>query len=109
MREAGTPLTAGSLGLSFHQSGWFIDLNGNYYDRIYLSYSLATVMASLSQRSGNVDNEDNYNAPAFKQKAMAASCSMAVSASIRLKRRDNSVFNLMVTNILNNQKIVSWL
>ena len=42
MREAGTPLTALNLTLSYHQSGWFIDLAGNYYDRIYLSYSQAT-------------------------------------------------------------------
>lgn len=39
MRENGTPLTALSLGLSYHSNGWYIDLNGNYYDRIYLSYS----------------------------------------------------------------------
>lgn len=39
MRESGTPLTVGSLGLNFHSNGWFIDLNTNYYDRIYLSYS----------------------------------------------------------------------
>ena len=39
MRESGTPLTVGSMVLSFHPGGWFIDLNGNYYDRIYLSYA----------------------------------------------------------------------
>ena len=37
MREAGTPLTAGSLILSYHKGGWFVDLCGNYYDRIYLA------------------------------------------------------------------------
>ena len=39
MRESGTPLTVGSIGLSTHMNGWFIDVNANYYDRIYLSYS----------------------------------------------------------------------
>ena len=39
MREAGTPLTALGLTLSYNAKGWFIDLSGNYYDRIYLSYS----------------------------------------------------------------------
>lgn len=39
MRDSGTPLTAASLGLSYHSGGWYIDLNCNYYDRIYLSYS----------------------------------------------------------------------
>ena len=39
MREAGTPLSVYGLTLSYNGGGWFIDLSGNYYDRIYLSYS----------------------------------------------------------------------
>ena len=39
MREGGTPLTALNLTLSYHAHGWFIDVMGNYYDRIYLYYS----------------------------------------------------------------------
>ena len=39
MRESGTPLTVGSIGLDAHVNGWFVNLNANYYDRIYLSYS----------------------------------------------------------------------
>ena len=49
MRENGTPLTAANLGLSFHQAGWFIDVNGNYYDRIYLGYSPYYRYASASE------------------------------------------------------------
>ena len=30
MRDNGTPLTAASLGLSYHSGGWFLDLNANY-------------------------------------------------------------------------------
>ncbi|HCD77389.1 MAG TPA: TonB-dependent receptor, partial [Prevotella sp.] len=40
VHESGTPLSAHSIGLSFHQGGWYIDLAGNYYDRIYLSPSV---------------------------------------------------------------------
>jgi hypothetical protein len=39
MRESGTPLSAYNLTLSFHSGGWFIDVMGNYYHRIYLSYA----------------------------------------------------------------------
>ena len=39
-RESGTPLVAQSLTVSYNRSGWFIDLSGNYYDRIYLSPSV---------------------------------------------------------------------
>ena len=38
MRESGTPLTALGLTLSYSAKGWFIDLSGNYYDRIYSCY-----------------------------------------------------------------------
>ena len=39
MREGGTPLSAFNLTLSFNAKGWYIDVMGNYYDRIYLFYS----------------------------------------------------------------------
>lgn len=39
MRESGTPLSAYNLTLSFHSGGWFIDVMGNYYHRIYLGYA----------------------------------------------------------------------
>lgn len=106
MREAGTPLTAGSLGLSFHQSGWFIDLNGNYYDRIYLSYIPCYRYGKTLSTSGNVDNEGNYNAPAQAKGHGGFMLDGSIGKSIRLKKGQLS-FNLMVTNILNNQKIVS--
>ena len=31
--------TMKSIGLDLHTNGWFVNLNANYYDRIYLSYS----------------------------------------------------------------------
>lgn len=39
MRESSTPLSAYNLTLSYHSGGWFIDVMGNYYHRIYLAYS----------------------------------------------------------------------
>ena len=39
MRVGGTPLTAASLGINYRIKRWFLGLTGNYYDRIYLSYS----------------------------------------------------------------------
>ena len=39
MRVSGTPLTVASLGLNYHYKRWFLAVTGNYYDRIYLSYS----------------------------------------------------------------------
>lgn len=39
MRQSGTPLAAASLGLNYRIKRWYLNLTGNYYDRIYLSYS----------------------------------------------------------------------
>ena len=39
MRISGTPLAAASLGLNYRIKRWYLGLTGNYYDRIYLSYS----------------------------------------------------------------------
>ena len=39
MREAGTPAVGLQPDAELHSKGWYIDVMGNYYDRIYLSYS----------------------------------------------------------------------
>ena len=106
MRESGTPLTVGSLGLSFHQGGWYIDLNGNYYDRIYLSYSPCYRYASTLAVSGKVDNEGNIIVPGQAKGHGGFMLDGSIGKSVRLKKGSLN-FNLMMTNILNNQKIVS--
>lgn len=106
MREAGTPLTAGSVGLSFHQGGWFIDLNANYYDRIYLSYSPSLRYESTLRTMGSLDNEGNYIVPEQSKGHGGWMVDGSIGKSIRL-RHGQLNFNLMVTNILNNQSIVS--
>nr|MCR5643818.1 TonB-dependent receptor [Prevotella sp.] len=115
MREAGTPLTALSFILSYHQSGWFIDLNCNYYDRIYLSYSPSyRYMSTLATRN-TVDKE-----PVFDNSGNVLSSAVAqakgkggfmldasIGKSIYLSRGRSMSINLMVTNLLNNQNIVT--
>ena len=41
MRQSGTPLAAASLGVNYRINRWYLNLTGNYYDRIYLSYSIS--------------------------------------------------------------------
>ena len=63
MREGGTPLSAYSVDLAYHSNGWFIDLIGNYYDRIYLYYSPVTRYYSqqplLKDAAGNTVMDEN--------------------------------------------------
>ena len=97
MRESGTPLTALSGAISYHQGGWFIDLNGNYYDRIYLSYSPYYRMdGPLSKLNEEPSPQDKGNGGFMLDGS--------IGKSIRLKKGQLSI-NFMVTNILNNTRI----
>lgn len=114
MREAGTPLTALSAGLSFHNRGWFVDLNCNYYDRIYLSYSpsyrYASTLAYRQQVEHNVfDNEGNLREEAVAQTKGHGGFMVdgSVGRYIRLKGGRSLSINLMLTNILNNTRIAT--
>ncbi len=112
MRDSGTPLTAASLGLSYHSGGWYIDLNCNYYDRIYLSYSpsyryASTLDAREDAKEGSVyDNDGNIKASALEQAQGHGGFMLdgSIGRSIYLKRGMLSI-NLMVTNILNNRNL----
>ena len=118
MRENGTPLTAGSIGLSFHKSGWFIDLDGNYYDRIYLSYAPNHRYGETGRRMGWIHEEGEVDAntgkllgsvdiPAQEKGKGGFMLDGSIGHNIRLKQGRSMSINLMVSNILNNQKIVT--
>ena len=118
MRDNGTPLAAVSLGVSYHQNGWFIDLSGNYYDRIYLAYSPSyrfktnienrnEAMTKLGQPV--INNVTGEVIPGALDQAKGKGGFMldgSIGRSIYLKHGSLSI-NLSVTNILNNRNIVS--
>ncbi len=114
MREAGTPLTALSLILSYHQGGWYVDLNGNYYDRIYLSYSPCYRYESTlraREKSGETvsDNAGNVLSSALEQEKGHGGfmLDLSIGRSLRLKHGRSMSINLSVTNLLNNRNIVT--
>ena len=125
MRDAGTPLTALSLGLSYHKSGWYIDLNGNYYDRIYLSYSPSYRYGStLENRQKMYENsgiaaEQVFTTNANGDKVLLGDAiaqqkgkggfmlDLSIGKSIRLRHGRQLSVNFMVTNLLNNTKLVT--
>ncbi|MGN1262470.1 MAG: TonB-dependent receptor, partial [Prevotella sp.] len=116
MRESGTPLTVGSIGLSYHSNGWYIDLTGNYYDRIYLSWAPNRRYVSTLKRqypgwgeqmvdeNGNVVT--NTEVPDQLEGKGGFMLDGSIGKSIYLKKGSLSI-NLSVTNILNNIKIVT--
>lgn len=106
IRESGTPLTSTSIGLAYHANGWFIDLNANWYDRIYLSYSCYNRFDKVVEASSKVDNEGNIMLDPQEMGHGGWMLDASVGRSIRLKKGSLSI-NLSLTNILNNQKIVT--
>ncbi len=112
MRESGTPLTAASLGLSYHNHGWFIDLSGNYYDRIYLSWTPSTrynkYLESEKKVGTVVDENGNLvtyvDSPAQAKGEGGFMLDASIGRSIYLKKGSLSI-NLSLTNILNNTKL----
>lgn len=100
IREGGTPLTATSIILSYHKGGWFVDLNGNWYDRIYMSYSPYWRYESKMQILGRTT-------PSAQDRGHGGwMIDGSIGKSIYLKHGSLSI-NLMVSNILNNQNIVT--
>lgn len=116
MRESGTPLTAGSIGLSYHSNGWYIDLTGNYYDRIYLSWAPNRRYVTTLQRQypgwgeQMVDENGNVVTNTYVPDQLEGKGGFMLDGSIGkniyLKKGSLSI-NLSVTNILNNIKIVT--
>ena len=114
MRESGTPLTAISVMLSYHNNGWFIDLNGNWYDRIYLSYSPSyRYMSTLTTRQsidGDVfDANGNVREDAVAQAKGHGGFMLdaSIGKMMYLHHGRSLRINLSLTNLLNNQKIVT--
>ena len=114
MREAGTPLTALSFILSYHKGGWYIDLNGNWYDRIYLSYSPSYRYESTLKARENIDHDvfdENKN---VMESALAQAkgkggfmLDASIGRSLYLSKGRSMSINLSITNLLNNQSIVT--
>ena len=107
MRVSGTPLAAISLGLSYRIKGWYLDLTGNYYDRIYLSYSPCMRYYETLSKAGyvnNVNGQDVINVPEQAKGNGGFMLDASIGHQFKVAKRPLSV-NLMLTNITNNQKI----
>ena len=100
MRESGTPLAAASLGLRYSIKGWYFNLNGNYYDRIYLSYS--PNMRYMGLMTAN--NDGSYSPMKQAKSNGGFMLDGSIGHTFRIAHHPLNV-NLMVTNITNNRKL----
>ena len=105
MRVSGTPLAAASLGLNYRIKRWYLGLTGNYYDRIYLSYS------TNMRYEKNMMNAGRYHAGEYDVPAQAkGNGGFMLDASIG---RQFYVFhhplsvNLQLCNLTNRRNITT--
>lgn len=107
MRENGTPLTSGSLGIDIHKNNWYFSLSENYYNRIYLSYSPYYRYESKLAGQGSVNEDGSYQVMDQSKGHGGFMLDGSIGHNIYIKGGGMISINLMVTNILNNEKIVT--
>ena len=114
MRESGTPLTLGCIEVSYSNKGWWLTLQGKYYDRIYLGYSPnyryeSTIKNRAAAGDIVYDNDGNVLESALAQAKGKGGFMLdgSISKNLRLRRGKSLNLGLMLSNILNNEKMVS--
>jgi len=102
-----TPQTALSGGLKFNYKFWFLDVNANYYDNNWLSFTpeRRTVTAISGLGPGDPLIEDITQEQKMKS---GFTLDASIGKSIRINYKYFININLSVTNILNNTNIQSW-
>ncbi len=113
IREGGTPLAATSIALNYRVNGWYLGLTGNYYDRIYLSYTPVTRMESTQKLwaakgyyGASTDANDEL-VPVNIEQAQGNGgfvLDASIGKQFRLGKNSLSV-NLNLSNITNNRSL----
>ena len=108
MRESGTPLSVYSLALNYRIKRWYLSLIGNYYDRIYLSYSPClryeenVKTTAEDPVTGNMATK--YDIPEQSKGKGGFMLDASIGKQIYVAHHPMSI-NLTLTNILNNRSI----
>lgn len=134
MHLSGTPLTALNVGVNYNVKGWYLSLDLNYYDRVYVGFSqyrrLSNVMkpyvatgvdpdgtlvfenanlTTLSEEGGILYDQQGNLVKAYSPKQEKFDGGFMLDASIgksiNLRQGRRLSINLSVSNILNNTKM----
>lgn len=102
----GTPQFAGSVGLRFNKNYWFIDLNLNYYDGMWLDFN---PMRRTQAAIANLGEGDPLISLITEQQRLDGGYTVdaSIGKSIRIKYKYFVNINFSVNNILDNTKLIS--
>ncbi len=104
---SGTPQTAASFGLKYAGPGFlFIDVNVNYYDNIYLDFNPER---RTSLAISNLGEGDALINKITKQEKLPSGMTLdaSIGKSFRLMDKYYLNLNFSVSNILDNQEIIT--
>jgi len=101
----GTPQFAGNLGLKFNKNYWFVEVSGNYYDKMWLDF---TPVRRTEAAVAGLNPESELIKTITEQQQLDGGFTLdaSIGKSIRLKGHFISL-NLSVSNILNNTSLIS--
>lgn len=107
MRESGTPLAAASLGLNYRIKHWYFGLTGNYYDRIYLSYSPNRRYTVNMKHAKHYDKQtDTYDVPEQAKGSGGFMLDASIGRQFHVFNNPLSV-NIQLCNLTNRRSITT--
>ena len=107
---AGTPQVAGTAGLKFNHNYWWVNLNVNYFDRIFCDIN-PDRRTSAGRNTLDIENNPAdaalYHLIADQTRMKGQfTLDLSVSKSWRIKRYTLG-FNVNITNITNNKNLIT--
>lgn len=103
---AGSPQVAATAGLKFNYNYWFVNINANWFDKIYCELNPER---RTSTARGSLDvNSELYHQIADQTRLKGQfTMDISVSKSWRIDHKYNIGFNASITNLLNNKNLVT--
>ncbi len=102
---AGTPQVATTAGLKFNHKYWWVNLNFNYFDKIYCDLNPER---RTSTARGTLDENSELYHQIVDQTRLKGQFTMDVSVSKSWKIDKYIIgFNASVTNLLNNKNLIT--
>ncbi len=103
---SGTPQVAATAGLKFNYNYWWVNINANYFDKIYCDLNPER---RTSTARGSLDvNSELYHRVADQTRLKGQfTLDLSVSKSWRIKYKYLIGFNASITNLLNNKNLVT--
>ena len=105
MRASGTPLAAAGLGLNYRINRWYLNLTGNYFDRIYLSYS-TNMRYEQNMRNAGRYHAGEYDVPEQAKGNGGFMLNASIGRQFFVAHHPLSV-NLQLCNLTNRRNITT--